>query len=625
MSTAQTPSTQQPNYAPYPPPQPQYYVQQPRQQQQQPQVQHHQQPQYQPYQHYQNYQPPQQPQYYNPSPLQNHHEHNAAACPQTAAGGPTPPPQQHFLAELEAPQPTSSVPKPRPTSPSSSPSASVPTPAPAPVSDANAAVFEMSAEPAVTKPDPGTTTTSAPSPPIDAPHRSTYQANPWGFFLPDDPPPKPADSTQSGVPPPSNAALSVKPLRIVKTGPAKPDQGTDAPGRRASAHGRPQSAIVQDVTPQVQEAAQQPQSPPVADTLVPAPLNLSRPMQQQPTSPAAPASDLAYPLDGSTIPTPDTLPQPGAQITLPIHPGPVVSPMAPLSPALHTPSPLSPLQTGPPVTQQPTTQHAYTQPTPVSPIVVAALPPTLPMASYFPQQPSYVRPEPQASLSTHHSPSTSISSPTQEASQAQQQYASPPPTYTQAISQPQPATTSSQTHQYHHPPPGPVSPNPTGTQPFSPPAHSPYPYSPASIGADKLACHQNMTSPLQYPYNPLVPPPPHISGPSQYQPAPPLPPRNSPPAPGVPQAYAFYGPPPTRLNYTSPPPVQPKPDSRLFSTATARKLLNKTTELVDQTITPYLQDHRYRPPYNQYPYQYRPPPGPQAQYYQQAFAPSQRA
>ncbi|KAK1837720.1 hypothetical protein CCHR01_19658, partial [Colletotrichum chrysophilum] len=49
------------------------------------------------------------------------------------------------------------------------------------------------------------------------------------------------------------------------------------------------------------------------------------------------------------------------------------------------------------------------------------------------------------------------------------------------------------------------------------------------------------------------------------------------------------------------PPAKP-PSGNIFSSTTVRNLLNKTTDFVDQTIAPYLQEHRYRPPYfTQYP------------------------
>ncbi|GJC84592.1 hypothetical protein ColLi_07430 [Colletotrichum liriopes] len=452
------------------------------------------------------------------------------------------------------------------------------------------------------------------------------QANPWGFFLPDDLPERVDSTSPTKESLADDQMLSVKPLRIVKTGPAEEKPGSG-----------PQSGVLGDVAG---SPAAHHQPPPPAS----------------PVSTAPSASRLPYPVDGASIPTPDShpMPQPGAQITLPIYPAAAGSSPNPASPTLFAPSPLTPLQTGT-TAPQPQPQHyhallqqAYTQATPVSPIIVqAGLPPTLPVGSYFPQQPSYARPEaaqpPQAPPSAHHSPAPSVSSTAQPGPQTGQHspaqpYTSPPPSYNQAVTQSQPtaASPTSQT-QFHQPtaPAQPLSPNPTGIPlPMSPPP-SQYPYSPSCIGADKPGFHhQPPPTPQQYPYNqhasPPIPQPSYANGPQHYQPVPPpLPPRTSPPTPGQ-YGYATpspYGPPPTRPNYQAPP---PKPDSRLFSSATARKLLNKTTELVDQTITPYLQDHRYRPPHNGYQYQYqyqypnRPPSGPQGQYYQQGYAPSQR-
>ncbi|GKT42649.1 uncharacterized protein ColSpa_02830 [Colletotrichum spaethianum] len=449
----------------------------------------------------------------------------------------------------------------------------------------------------------------------------TIQANPWGFFLPDDLPDRVGSTSPTKEALADDQTLSVKPLRIVKTGPAEEKPGS-----------RPQNGVLEDVAPAAVAGVGGPLqaggAPDLAQ-LAPAPLNITRPhspaAQDRPLGPTSPvstapsASQLPYPVDGASIPTPGPhpMPQPGAQITLPIHPAAAAGPSPnPASPTTFAPSPLTPLQTGTaaqklqPQHYQVPPQQTYTQATPVSPIIVqAGLPPTLPAGSYFPQQPSYALSEvaqpAQAPPSAHHSPAPSVSSTTQAGPQTGQHspgqpYTSPPPSYNQVVTQSQP-----------------------------------YPYSPSCIGADKMGFHyQPSPVPQQYPYNqhasPPIPQPSYVNGPQQYQATPPpLPPRTSPPAPGQ-LGYAApspYGPPPTRPNYQAPP---PKSDSRLFSSATARKLLSKTTELMDQTITPYLQDHRHRPPYNMYQHQNqylnRPPSGPQGQYQQQqqqGYAPSQ--
>ncbi|GKT96403.1 hypothetical protein Ct61P_14253 [Colletotrichum tofieldiae] len=533
------PTQQQYAHAPYPPQQQQYYAQQ------QPtppgQPSRHSQPPYQQYQqqYHQHYQPPQQPQYYYPPQQQQYASPPAAAASQPPPPVASPSHQQHFFAELEAPQSTTPAAKPRPTSTStSSPSTTaVPTPAaqtqhgiPGPV------VFEMPAEAPAPKPDDASkpqriASAAATSPPAAAAAAANagaaaqanqklppIQANPWGFFLPDDLPERVDSTSPAKESLADDQMLSVKPLRIVKTGPAEEKPGSG-----------PQSGVLGDVAGVV------PCRPP--PTSAPA----------SPVSTAPSASRLPYPVDGASIPTPDShpMPQPGAQITLPIHPAAVSSSPNLASPTLFAPSPLTPLQTGT-TAPQPQSQHyhallqqAYTQATPVSPIIVqAGLPPTLPVGSYFPNShPTPVR------------------------------------------------------KRLNHPP-------------------------------RRITARRPRLAP--------IPQPSYANGPQHYQPVPPpLPPRTSPPTPGQ-YGYATpspYGPPPTRPNYQAPP---PKPDSRLFSSATARKLLNKTTELVDQTITPYLQDHRYRPPHNGYQYQYqyqypnRPPSGPQGQYYQQGYAPSQR-
>ncbi|GJC97497.1 hypothetical protein ColKHC_06323 [Colletotrichum higginsianum] len=501
------------------------------------------------------------------------------------------------------------------------------------------------------------------------------QANPWGFFLDDGNDLSECVAPSSALAPsstpatPAEDALSVKPLRIVKTGPADEKPPADS---------RPQSGGTQDVASQETGAGGSPD----AAKLAPAPLHIVRP--QSPAGPASPVpaappiTQLPYPVNGPSIPTPES--HPGARITLPLHPRSAAgSPSNPASPTTFAPSPLTPIQTATAVAQQqqPQQQHyhaqppqAYTQPLPVSPVVIqAGLPPTLPVGSYFPQQPTYARPEATqqpaqagaaASSSAHHSPAPSISSTihagdpqTVQTAQAQHSparlYASPPPSYTQAVTQAQPATTSSRPApaQFHHQPPTPtqpLSPTATGVSPPMSPPPSQYPYSPSCVGADKLNLHHHQGPAIPQPqhpsYNPHVSPPVpqplYVNGPQQYHPnAPPLPPRTSPPTPGGQYGHAApspssYGPPPTRPNYQAQP-LPPKPDSRLFSSATARKLLSKTTELVDQTITPYLQDHRYRPPYNAYQYQYqhpnnRPLPGSQGPpYYQQGYGPSQLA
>ncbi|OHW94246.1 hypothetical protein CSPAE12_07163 [Colletotrichum incanum] len=673
-TTGQGPPTQQQYaHAPYPPQQQQYYAQQqptpPGQRSQQSQLQYQQYQQY-----YQPYQPPQQPQYYHPPQQQQY-----ASPPPPAAASQPPPPvappsqQQHFFAELEAPQSTTPAAKPRPTSTStSSPSttaAQTQHGVPGTGTGTGPVVFEMPAEAPAPKPDDASKSQRIASVSSAADQANqklpAIQANPWGFFLPDDLPERVDSTSPTKESLADDQMLSVKPLRIVKTGPAeeKPES-------------RPQSDVLEDVAPQplrpspetgaVAGVGGPPQTGGSPDTapLAPAPLNIARPQspaaQHQPPPPTSPvsavqsASQLPYPIDGASIPTPDShpMPQPGAQITLPIHPAATGSSPNPASPTTFAPSPLTPLQTG---TTAPQPQHyhvlpqqACTQASPVSPIIVqAGLPPTLPVGSYFPQQPSYARPQgaqpPQAPPSAHHSPAPSISSTTQAGPQPGQHspaqpYTSPPPSYNQAVTQGQPTATSPNSLTQFHRPPAPaqpLSPNPTGIPlPMSPPP-SQYPYSPSCIGADKIGFHhQPPPTPQQHFHNqhasPPIPQPSYVNGPQYYQPVPPpLPPRTSPPTPGQ-YGYAApspYGPPPTRPNYQAPP---AKPDSRLFSSATARKLLNKTTELMDQTITPYLQDHRYRPPYNghqyQYQYQYpnRPASGLQGQYYQQGHAPSQR-
>ncbi|TKW53283.1 hypothetical protein CTA1_287 [Colletotrichum tanaceti] len=707
MGAGQRPPPNQQHYAhapapaPYPPQQ-QYYAHPSQQSEPQyQQSQHHQYHQYQQYQQSQpTYQQPpqQQQQYYYPHQQPQYASpHSAAAAAAAAAtpsapqpsppvASPLPQPQQ-FFAELDAsgpPPPTLSQ-KPNLTSASASP--------PSPGAGPGPVVFEMPAE---AQPPSSKAQDPSPTPHAAAPISDTEQqagqkppavpqANPWGFFLDDgnDLPECVASASASAPASPAENALSVKPLRIVKTGPAD-----DKP----PADGRPPSGASQDVAPQETGAGGSPD----AAQLAPAPLHIVRP--QPPAGPALPvpaaappASQVPYPVDGPSIPTPES--HPGARITLPLHPRSAAgSPPNPASPTTFAPSPLTPMPTATAAVQQqqqqqPQQQHyyaqppqAYTQALPVSPVIVqAGLPPTLPVGSYFPQQPTYARPEATqqpaqagiaassaSSASAHHSPVPSVLSTThagdpQTAQTIQAQhsparlYASPPPSYTQAVTQTvtqtQPAATSSPPApaQFHHQPPTPTQPlSPTATgvsSPMSPPP-SQYPYSPSCVGADKLNFHhhhhhhQGPAIPQQqHPsYNPQasppVPQPLYVNGPQQYHPnAPPLPPRTSPLTPGGQYGHAApppspYGPPPTRPNYQAQPPP-PKPDSRLFSSATARKLLSKTTELVDQTITPYLQDHRYRPPYNAYQYQYqypsnRPLPGPQGPpYYQQGYGPSQ--
>ncbi|WYZ39436.1 hypothetical protein EsH8_III_001350 [Colletotrichum jinshuiense] len=664
MATGQGPPTQR-QYAPYAPQQQQYYGQQqpapPEQQQQQ---------QYQQHQQYQ-YQQPQQPQYYYPPQQQQY----APPSPQPSVISP-PPQQQQFLAELDS----TPAPNPRPTS-----SSTAPAPTAGQGQDAiPPGLFEMHAEPMTAKPDDakpqakpqGTvsaasaaaSSSSSPPPPPEgdapAPQKlPVVQANPWGFFLPDDLPEQ-ADLTPPVRDGPEHDMLSVKPLKIVKTGSPKPEQGAAGDVPETGTQGtRPPSGVMEDG------------DFPGASQLTPAPLKLShsrppathQPPAPAPTSPAtapaaAPATpQLPYPADGPSIPTPESHPQHGAQAALPVHPGPAGHPPGAASPTTFAPSPVTPLHTG--VAAAPQPQHSQAPPQQI--YVQAALPPTLPVSSYFPQQPSYARPEAaqpgqDAPSSGRHNSVPSISSITQDVSkitlhQTGQSYASPPPSYSQAISQARPSTTSpapSLALQFHPPPPppAPLSPHPTGVPlPMSPPISSPYPYSPSSIGADKPGLpHPSPPIPQQYIYGPQaappIPQPSYVNGPQHYQPIPPpLPPRTSSSTSGTPStSYGYpspYGPPPTRPNYHAPPPAPSKPDSRLFSSAMARKLLNKTTELVDQTITPYLQDHRYRPPYNQcqsqyqnpYPYQYQhqhpnqgqQAVGPQGQYPQQGYGPSQ--
>ncbi|KAK2015683.1 hypothetical protein LZ32DRAFT_120625 [Colletotrichum eremochloae] len=682
---------QQHGYAHYPPQQ-QYYAQPqltPPGQPSQPQYQQYQEYYQQQQQQQQPYQAPQQPQYYYPPQQQQ----QPYASPPTAASQ-VPPPvtapshQQHFLAELDGSSSTTPAAKPglTPTSTSSPSTVAVQIQHGTPgTGTGNGTAFEMPAEPAAPKPDNASkpqTVAAAASPaaaaananPVEQagqkPPPLPIQANPWGFFLPggdDDDDHRPPKRSDSASPAKESLAddqtLAVKPLRIVKTSTTEESLGA-----------RPQvgsGGVTEDVAPQpLRPAAPEAGvgggplpacgSPDTAQ-LAPAPLNVTRPQ-----SPAAPsASQLPYPVDGAGIPTPGShpTPQPGTQFTLPIHPAATGSPLHPASPTALVHSPLTPLSPGA-VAPQPQPQHyhiapqpMHTQASPVSPIVIqAGLPPTLPMGSYFPQQPSYARPETtwpaQASPSAHHSPAPSVSSTatTQPVPQTGQHspaapYTSPPPSYNQATTQSQPATTSPTSLPQFPQPPAPaqpLSPNPTGVPlPTSPPP-SQYPYSPSCVGADNFSFNQHQSPPApqqqqQHPYNPHASPPipqaSYINGPQSYHPtAPPLPPRTSPPTPGPYGQYAApspYGPPPpTRPNYQAPPPPPPRPDARFFSSATARKLLSKTTELVDQTITPYLQDHRPRPLYNAYQYQYanqnRPPSVPQGQYYQQGYAPSQR-
>ncbi|OHF03234.1 hypothetical protein CORC01_01618 [Colletotrichum orchidophilum] len=676
---------QQQQQAPYPPQQ-RYYVQQPQPPQPQPQYQ----------QQYQPYQPPQQTQYYNP-PRQPQYA-SRPTSPQPPHRKPTqqqqqqqqwqyPAAQQQFLAELEVP---ASVP--RPTSTSSPTTTTTTTTTSTPVPSAGATqhgpvAYEMPADDAVavksathqiprkphriasassvaaassTSPPPASPAAARPETKHDddpdqqtgqkqaPPPQPLIQANPWGFFLEDDIPPR---NTHSATPSkddatPEDQTLSVKPLRIVKTGSTEESSG------QAS---RSSSSVADDVTPpqplQFTAAAPAVQGSNGSDLsqLAPAPLRLARPQspaaQPRPsrspspaisTAPAPEASKLPYPAEGPSIPTADSHPhhQSGPQTTLPFHIRPAGSP-SPVSPSF-APSHFSPSPTGisaphpqlqshqhHPQQSQPHPQPAYTQPASVSPVILqSVLPPTLPVSSYFPQQPSYARQEAMSpSLSAHHSPIASTSRPSTShgASQASQHfsdqpYASPPPSYNQAMSQMHLANTSpTPTQTQWLPPSRPpplqnLSPNPAGVPlPLSPPPTQ-YTYSPTSMGAQSL-------SPLQQQFTGYnMPPPPvrqptYVNGTQYYQPQPtptppPLPPRNSPTMPGTPHtgygALTPYGgpPPPTRPNYQAPP---PKAESRLFSSATARKLLTKTTELVDQTITPYLQDSRYyRPPQNWY-------------------------
>ncbi|KAK1996399.1 hypothetical protein LX36DRAFT_671753 [Colletotrichum falcatum] len=619
--------------APYPPQQ-QYYAQQPSQ------------PQYQQYNHqqqyYQPYQPPQQPQYYYP-PQQQQQQQQPYASLQAAAPQA---PQQHFLAELDASSSTTPAAKPPAQTQHGTPGAGP--------------VFEMSAEATAHKPGDASkpqtvTAAAATSPPPPPP---PVQANPWGFFLPENDLPERSGSVSPAKESlADDQTLAVKPLRIVKTGPV-----AGSPGGRPQDGGAREDDAPQLLRPAAPETGG---SPDDEAQLTPEPLSITHP---QPAAPSA--SQLPYPVDGAGILTPGShpAPQPGAQFTLPVRPAANGSPLYPASPTALAPSPLTPSPTAavPPLPQQPqqhyqvAPQPVYTQASPVSPVLVqASLPPTLPMGSYFPQQPSYARPETTAwpaqppASAAHHSPAPSVSSTATTAQPGPQTgqhspaqpYTSPPPSYNQTVTQSQPATASPTSLPQFPQPPAPaqpLSPNPTGVPlPMSPPP-SQYPYSPSCVGADRFGFNQNQPppAPQQQPYNahasPPIPQASYISGPQSYHPttSPPLPPRPSPPTPvqygqhpaPSPSPSPYGGPlPPTRPSYQAPP---PRPDSRLFSSAMARKLLSKTTELVDQTITPLLQDHRPRPLYNAYQYatQHRPPSAPQAQYHhQQGHAPSQLA
>ncbi|TEA15815.1 hypothetical protein C8034_v001919 [Colletotrichum sidae] len=631
-----------------------------------------------PYQQYQPYQPPPpQPQYYVP-PQQPQY---APTSPPPGISLSAPPSQQQqqqqrFFAELEAP-PISVSPNSRPTS---SASASSPPDAPKPVLTASKddapVLLEMSAEPVTNEPATVRPTSAAGS--ASSAKNSTeqqkplVQANPWGFFLPDDVPDRTASKppTAPAAALPADELLAVKPLRIIKTGPSsnkpKPassevNETKDQPAGSGSGCDSYEGPAVQselrpgqtqnvDQVPLHEQglststftstgsATASPDSP-----LAPAPLNITRPQlpaAQQP-SVGPPASPVLVPPAGTYPPQSPTSPTaqhtlPGLhQMTLPIHPRPVsTSPPRPASATSASPAPASvavpiPSHIGhspQPQHVQPALQHEYTAPTPVSPIYIQpALPPSLPLGTYFPQQPSYAqptKPAPPASFS----PTISISSSTIAP------YASPPPSYNQAVypaNLPTASPTPSQAQQYQPSTPAPLSPNQTGAT-----VTIPHPYSPSHVGQPQPA--HRIPSPANYqtyPYNPQaaappVPQPSYVNVPQGYQPAPPpLPPRTS-PTPGLSQRLPPnpWGPPPpspSRPNYACHSQSGPvKSSSSLFSSATARKLLNKTTDFVDQAITPYLQDNRYRPPYypsQQYQYYQNPPPNSpgQGQYHQQ--------
>ncbi|KAF9879634.1 hypothetical protein CkaCkLH20_03177 [Colletotrichum karsti] len=638
----------QPSYAPYTP-QPQYHVQPPKQSKSpQPQNQQHQ-------YGYSPYQAPQQTQYYFPPQQQHQHAASTSPVPTTATSH-----QQHFLAELEAPQITHTS---RPTSSSSSAA-----PAAAAGKD-GVPVFEMAAESAPAKPTTPRPVSSSgsvsPAANDTAAQKPLIQANPWGFFLEDDPPAR-TDSISPSKEGNADEMLSVKPLKIVKTGPGspKPDQEADSKLGNGPQSGIADPASTQPVLPEQSPEVGLPvqqggEASPDDAPLAPAPLNISRPPAPTTAPPPVPTGSPpliippagtypippagTYPPPSPTRPGSGRQPSPAPQINLPMHPRPTSASSArPVSAGTSAVvTPLSPAHTGAttaPSPQQPqyATAHslqpsysqapsqAYTSATPVSPVFAhAALPPTLPMSSYFPQQPSYARPDANQTPPAHHSPAASLSSIAAE----QPTYASPPPSYTQAISQGRPANVS------------PASSTPATTAPLSPMTTastiSSYPFSPADIGAPSPN-PSNVTPLQQHPYNPHAPPipqPSYVNGPQGCTPTPPpLPPRTSPA-----QSYGGhpqnpYGPPPTRLNYTSPP-APAKSSSGLFGHA--KKLLDRTTDFVDQAITPYLQDNRYRPPHSQYgqhsyQYQYQYPPNrplQPGQYYQQApqgYAPAQR-
>ncbi|KAF6827665.1 hypothetical protein CPLU01_08958 [Colletotrichum plurivorum] len=523
----------------------------------------------------------------------------------------------------------------------------------------------MPTEAATAKPKPlklSGASSPAPPSPSAVQQKPPVQANPWGFFLPDDIPDQVTPPAKDGS---EDALLSIKPLRIVKTGPASSSSEGEAEQESgAQPVGAASQPVLPEHSPDVGTGPTEQQgstsSSPVGAGLAPAPLNLARPqppaIHQQPattggspviippagTYPLPPASPVlippagTYPPQSPVSPVSGYQPSPGVQMTLPLHPYPTGgSSTGPASLANSVVvTPLTPAQTGHPTYTQAPSQHAYTQPTPASPVYVqAGLPPTLPMNSYFPQQPSYARPEPASTASAHHSPAASVSSTAQEAAQiaqhltSQEQYASPPPSYDQAVAQ-----TAS-------PAAAPLSPHPTAAS-----SMASYPFSPADIGGPRpFQQTPSPPNPQAHPHAPPIPQPSYVNGPQSYQanPPPALPPRTSPPAAGAGRAQhpSAYPPPPTRPGYVAPPLGPVKSNPGLFSSATARKLLNKTTDFVDQAITPYLQESRYRPPYGhyQYPHQYHQYPGyqyppshpahpPPGQYYQPqpGYAPTQR-
>ena len=111
---------------------------------------------------------------------------------------------------------------------------------------------------------------------------------------------------------------------------------------------------------------------------------------------------------------------------------------------------------------------------------------------------------------------------------------------------------------------------------------------------------------------------------------PPLPPRpgsamgNTPYQQGTPYNPQSYGGPPPPMNFAPPPgaPTKPEQPTKLFSSKTVKKLVNQTTNIINETITPILngQDPRfktYQGAYAGYPVQQGQYPQGQYQQYQQ--------